>query len=161
MPLPPKVCPECEEEYLHSASICVHCDVSLVLSTDFERVRPEALPPPAELRCIRVATPPWAHGLSERLQEAGIPHRVEALAAADAAAQRGASGTACGVYVLPEDADRAQEIDTRYLETQLPDLEGRGAATPVDEDTCPACGDPLDPGAAECPGCGIPFGDGA
>ncbi len=160
MALPPKLCPECEEEYLHTASVCVHCDVPLVLSTDLERERPAELPPSAELHCIRVATPAWALGLSERLEQAGVPHRVEAMTPQERAARRGPTGAVCGVYVLGEDAARAAEIDAGYLQTQLPDLAGGGAAEPLAEDSCPACGEPLDAVAPECPGCGIAFGSG-
>ena len=31
MLLPSKICPECREEYVHAASVCVHCDAPLVL----------------------------------------------------------------------------------------------------------------------------------
>ena len=60
MPMPPKVCPQCGEEYLHTASVCIHCDVALVLEGEQPaQSAPEELPPASELVCVRAASVGW------------------------------------------------------------------------------------------------------
>lgn len=156
--LPPKVCPECREEYLHSAERCVHCDVALVLPDDAEEAA-STLPPAAELHCVRAASVGWAMALSDRLREAGIAHRIQAVgddSDGDGSARRPGQNLPYGVYVLEADLRAATEIDTSHMSSQIPDLpEGFEIDRGEVDDACPACGDPVDVDAAECPGCGL------
>jgi hypothetical protein len=155
--LPPKICPECGEEYLHSAQRCVHCDVALEHAERLETRAPDELPPIAELHCIRAASSSWAMGLSEELSAAGIAHRVEAVGGEQSAeVRRPGREHPCGVYVRVQDVAAAERIDARFFASQMPDLpEGFDSSTAAPDDACPACGDPLAPEAAECPGCGL------
>lgn len=161
MALPPKVCPECREEYMHQAQTCVDCDVPLVLEGDLGGApAPPAFPPAAELEVVRSASVGWSTGLSERLSAAGIAHRIEA---GEAPATGGPS--VFGVFVRAEDLDAAREIDAGFMRTQMPDLpEGFDPASLTEEDaapaadTCPACGDPVAEAVSECPGCGLFLG---
>lgn len=158
MPMPPKLCPECGEEYVHAASVCAHCDVPLVLEGEApEAARVGELPPISELVCVRASSAGWAMGLSERLVEAGIPHRVQAASAeADEGGQRRpGSNLPYGVFVRSEDEPAATEIDLAYTEHQIPDLPEDFAATAIDSDQCPACGEAILETASECPGCGL------
>ena len=77
MALPPKVCPECQEEYVHTTEVCVSCDVPWIL--EGEQVEEDAapeLPPISELVCIRSAPLSWATALTGRLTGAGIGARL-------------------------------------------------------------------------------------
>jgi hypothetical protein len=157
MPLPPKLCPECGEEYVHSAVRCVHCDVDLVHAEEMpERDVGAELPPPAELTAIRVASAGWALALSERLVEAGIPHRIEEVAEETGDAGSRAAGP-YGVYVRAADAARARALDGEQLAREIPDLPEDWEAAPEGEG-CPACGAALPEAAAECPDCGLSLG---
>jgi hypothetical protein len=160
MTLPPKLCPRCGEEYLHTALECVHCEVALVHPDQAGQVSAYELPPPSELRRIRAAGAGWVVSLSERLAEREIPHRVEPLDEAEADAQGGGAGP-YGVYVREEDFEAAKAIDTAYLKREMPDLDEsqlEEALAGGDDDACPACGDPVAPDAAECAGCGLALG---
>ena len=56
MPLPPKLCPQCREEYVHTATTCVHCEVPLVLEGELSpQDAGDDLPPISELICVRAA----------------------------------------------------------------------------------------------------------
>ncbi len=155
MALPPKLCPECGEEYVHSAVHCVHCEVALVHA---EELAPAAsgpeLPPAAELTPIRMAAADWALALSERLVEEGIPHRVEAVAEA----QRGARGGRYVVYVRPEHAARARALDAEQLTREIPDLPEDWQAAAPEGEGCPACGAAVAESDSECPDCGLALG---
>jgi len=160
MALPPKVCPRCGEEYLHTAVECVHCEVALVLPDQLGEVPVDSLPPPSELRRLRAAGAAWVVALSEQLTEREIPHRVEPLNEAESDAQGGGAGP-YGVYVREDDFEAARVVDLAYLKREMPDLdesqleEGFAGA---DDGACPACGDPIVPDADECGGCGLALG---
>ena len=159
MSLPPKVCPECREEYLHSASQCVHCEVDLVLLEELRVQATDALPPTEGLHCLRTAAGSWAVGLSEQLRVAGIAHRIDAIA--------GNEGTsAFGIWVRPIDVEAAKEIDLRHARGQMPDLpedfdaDFREAEAHTEgDDACPACGEPIASDASECGSCGLFLGE--
>ena len=161
MALPPKVCPECREEYLHSAVSCVHCDVALVLPDDLENAPESSLPPTSELHCLRACQSGWAVGLSDRLREAGIPHRVEQVASNPANRTQ-----AYAVWIQPADLERARPIDEACAADQVPDFpEGydddyREAEAHGDGDqACPACGERVAPEHTECGSCGLFLGE--
>ena len=101
----------------------------------------------------------WARALSEKLAEAGIPHRIQAARADDGEGrqQKPGENLPYGVYVLEEDVEDATEIDLEHTNSEIPDIpEGFENAQPDgDEETCPACGDPIGPTTDECPGCGL------
>jgi hypothetical protein len=159
MPLPPRVCPECREEYVHSTLVCVHCDVALVHADEVGSDAVDELPPISELHCVRAASVGWALGLSERLGEAGIPHRVEAASEGEEGRERRPGrNLPYGVYVRSEDLAAASEIDLRTLREEIPDLPEGFEMAEGAEDACPACGEPVDVGAPECPGCGLALG---
>jgi hypothetical protein len=158
MQLPPKVCPECGEEYVHAASMCVHCDVALQLPSEGAGAEPEGLPPASELTLVRAASVSWVRGFSLRLAEAGIPHRVELFDAAGDTRARAQAGT-CGVYVRPADAEEALRIDAAHLRSEIPDLPDEVGPAEAGADGCPACGEAIGPDASECGSCGLPFLD--
>ena len=160
MALPPKVCPRCGEEYLHTAIECVHCAVTLVLPGQLEDAPVDELPPPSELRRVRAAGAGWVVTLSEQLAEHDIPHRVESLNEAEADAQGGGAGP-YGVYVREEDLEAAKAIDSAYLKREMPDLDEsaiEAGFAGADDGTCPACGDPVTSDVDECAGCGLALG---
>jgi hypothetical protein len=152
--LPPKVCPECREEYLHSASECAHCEVPLVLEGEVPDAPVAAeLPPASELECVRVAAIGWVLALSDVLSAAGITHRVE-IANPDPGSEAAGPQTPYGVFVRAEDHTAAARIDADFMRAQIPDSPG-DADFAVEEGQCPACGEALDASAPECPACGI------
>ena len=158
MQLPPKICPECGEEYLHSASVCIHCDVSLLPEGEQPaRLQREELPPISELICVRASSVGWARSLSERLVEAGIPHRIEAASsdADDGSRRHPGRILPYGVYVYPEDEAEASRIDRAHTEHQIPDIPEDFDPSAVSEDSCPACGESILAAESECPGCGL------
>lgn len=154
MALPPKVCPSCGEEYVHSATMCVHCDVGLVLEGELPAGGPAAdgLPPTDELHCVRVSVLAWAFSLSDRLRGADIPHRVEAVSD-DGEESDKVGAVPYGVYVRPEHATAAGEIDADHTAHQIPDMPDE--IEEGDEGACPACGTQVDGAASECPDCGL------
>jgi hypothetical protein len=158
MVLPPKICPECREEYVHAATMCIHCDVALVLSGE----QPEdgaagGLPPISELVCIRAAPVSWARALSEKLAEAGISHRIQTASddSDEGSQRRPGYNMPFGIFVLPKDQEAASQIDVEFTEGQIPDLPEALDTTERENDDCPACGDLISEAATECPGCGL------
>ncbi len=158
MLMPPKICPECGEEYLHAASVCIHCDVPLVLEGERPAQRAaEELPPASELVCVRAASVGWAMSLSEHLAEAGIPHRVQAAESDedDDSRRKPGHNLPFGVYVLAEHAETAAQIDLAHTERQIPDIPEDFGRSEISADDCPACGESISPTATECSECGL------
>ena len=157
---PPKFCPECRDEYIHSATVCADCDVPLVFEGELGAAEGTGeLPPISELECIRASSVGWAKALSEKLAEAGIPHRIQAAGVEDGEGdrQRPGQNLPYGVFVMEEDVEAATEIDLEHTNSEIPDIP-RGFDIEVTEgaaDACPACGDPIDLKTDECPGCGL------
>ena len=163
MSMSPKVCPECGEEYLHTATTCAHCDVGLVLPEDLPAARrAEDLPPVSELHCVRASSLGWALSLSEKLREVGIAHRIQAATDDDEEGGERRPGHLLpyGIYVQGEDVEAAAAIDAAHTETQIPDIpdDFDPAAPPAESDACPACGTPVEADAAECADCGLVLG---
>jgi len=158
MIMPPKICPECGEEYVHTASICIHCDVALVLEGDVPvGSASEALPPASELICVRAASVGWAMSLSEHLLEAGIPHRIQAATSEDdeGSERKPGHNLPYGVFVRAEHEAAAAQIDRAHTGAQIPDIPEDFGQTEISADDCPACGESILPTATECPGCGL------
>lgn len=153
----PLVCPRCEGEYLPSARECSECGIALVPASRLAAAAAaEAMPPAAELVCVRAASVGWARALSEELSAAGISHRIEA--AADDGDEEGSArqpgvNLPYGLYVREADLEAALAIDARFMQSQIPDMPVE--AEPVDDESCPACGDPVSASDEECPGCGL------
>ena len=158
MIMPPKICPECREEYVHVALVCVHCDAPLVLESEVPvGDAAEALPPVSELVCVRASSVGWAMSLSEHLVEAGIPHRIQAATEdADEGAQRKpGQNLPYGVFVLAEHEEAATRIDLAHTGQQIPDIPEDFAPSEISADDCPACGESILPTATECSDCGL------
>jgi hypothetical protein len=156
MMLPPKRCPECGEEYVHSVQLCPECGVTLVL--EGEPVVVHELPPASDLVRVRTATLAWGHSFSDLLAEAGIAHRVEPEDASVRVAGISADAQLCSVFVRAEDRERAAELDAEHLRSQIPDVP-EDFAPASEEGRCPACGEPADLAAPECGSCGLAFRD--
>lgn len=155
MALPPKVCPECESEYMHTATSCVHCNVELVHFEERVAAPANELPPASELSLVRAAGMGWVLSLSGRLVEAEIPHRVDPLEERDEGS--GTPPGPYGVYVRERDLDAARRVDAAHIAHEIPDAH-EASGHSVAEDACPACGDPISESDAECAGCGLAFG---
>ena len=77
--LPPKLCPSCGDEFVHSATRCGSCDVDLVgADTPLDPVR-DQLPASDELVPLRAENAAWVDSLGARLAREEIPCRVEVL----------------------------------------------------------------------------------
>jgi hypothetical protein len=158
MNLPPKICPRCGEEYVHTAQTCVHCNVPLGLDAPTDAPAFE-LPPAAELLALRNAEVPWIDGLAQALAAEGIPSRVELPEREDDTVQsRGLGAIRCTIFVRPEDGPAAARIDAAFARTQVPDLPDAAAGEWGESEGCPGCGTALAPDAVECPECGLAFG---
>jgi len=159
MVLPPKICPACREEYVHAASVCIHCNAPLVLEGELSPVESaaEELPPVSELVCVRASSVGWAMSLSELLAEAGIPHRIQAATAdADEGEQRKpGQNLPYGVFVRAEHEEAASRIDLAHTGRQIPDIPDDFGRSEISSDSCPACGESIAPTATECPDCGL------
>ena len=151
----PLFCPQCESEFVPSATRCAECDVALVPESELGAAPVDEMPPIEELVCVRAASLGWAQGLSERLAAAGISHRIEVAHddEEDGSVRRPGANLPYGVYVLPVDATGAAEVDAAFTEYQIPDMPTEGGD--VSDDACPACGTQITPETAECPECGI------
>jgi hypothetical protein len=155
---PPKICPECDEEYIHTTAVCIHCDVPLVLDGEqSEESATQELPPVSELVCVRAAPMSWATALSEKLAEAGISHRIQGASddADEGSQRRPGYNMPFGIFVLPEDQEAASEIDAEFTGSQIPDIPEDLETDLGEGDHCPACGDSIPESATECPGCGL------
>jgi hypothetical protein len=151
----PRVCPECGEEYLPTVLRCVDCGVSLEAGAPARADEAAELPPAAQLVLVRSSSLAIAQGLSERLSEAGITHRIQVVPDAPGGDDERPRPAAMpyGVYVREADAAEALAVDREYLRSQLPDLPADAEAGA--EGGCPACGAPVAADAAECPDCGL------
>lgn len=158
-----KVCPTCGEEYTLVMERCADCDVALVSPDQLpseQDADPAEFPPASELFYLRVAPLPWIQALSNGLEEAGVPHRVEPGKLADP--PDGQRPETFGdvdlfaLFVLPEDAPAASELDSQIAARVLPheaeDLQEG------EEDACPACGTRLSAEATTCADCGLGLG---
>ena len=157
MTLPPRRCPECAEEYVHTVLVCAECGVTLVLAGEPIPIR--ELPPASELVRVRTASVSWARSFSDLLAEAGIAHRVELEGEAVRAAAGPADAQLCSVFVRPEDREQAARLDAQHLRSQIPDVPEDFAGGAIEDDRCPACGEPADLAAPECASCGLAFRD--
>jgi len=158
MQLPPKICPRCGEEYVHTATVCVECGVPLGLDAPEEEPALE-LPPSEELVALRNAEVPWIEGLAHALAEAGIPSRVELPRREENTVQsRGLGAIRCTIFVRPVDGPAATRIDAEFARTQVPDLPVEHAGEWGESEGCPGCGTALAADATECPECGLSFG---
>jgi hypothetical protein len=158
MPMPPKICPECREEYVHVASACIHCDVPLVLEGEVPvESAAEELPPASELVCVRASSVGWAMSLSEHLVEAGIPHRIQAATSDDDEGEQRKPGQDLpyGVFVLARHEEAATRIDLAHTGRQIPDVPEDFGQSEISADDCPACGASIAPTATECADCGL------
>ena len=159
--LPPKICPRCGEEYVHTAQTCVECDVPLGFDAPAADAPAEQLPPAEELVAVRNAEVSWIDGLAQALSEAGIPSRVELPRREDQSVQsRGMGAIRCNLFVRPEDAAAAARVDAAFARTQVPDLPDAEAGEWGESEACPGCGTELGTDATACPECGLSFGAG-
>lgn len=163
MELEAKLCPQCLSEFVATAERCSDCDVPLVRPDEIqEPPELEELPPISELVPIRISSIDWARGLSGALQAAEISHRIGEPPAPseNSGAERRSHDLGVGVFVLPQDRERASVIDAEYARSQIPDLEDvQLAGQASQEDECPACGEAIAADDPECGGCGLPFID--
>ena len=154
--LPPKLCPSCGDEFVHSATRCGSCDVDLVgADTPLDPVR-DQLPASDELVPLRAENAAWVDSLGARLAREEIPCRVEVL---DGAGGRGPRGSDHSLVLLVrrQDLERAREIDHALLRSQLPDMPEDVDTSVSETEHCPACGSSIAEDATECPDCGLGF----
>ncbi len=157
MQLPPRICPQCGEEYLHTVAICADCGVELGAEGPAAQAADE-LPPAEQLVPVRNAEVTWIEGLAEALSAAGIPSRVELPRADDDQVQaRGTGAVRCTLYVRPEDAQAAAAVDDEFTRVQVPDLPEDADAAWSEAESCPACASALPADVSECPECGLAF----
>ena len=102
-----------------------------------------------ELLLVRSATFDWAHALAQKLEEEGVPHRVEAIG------ERRATDGVWGVFVPKAELELAKEIDREVMLELFPDLPDDYQGVSEDSGRCPACQEPVSEGAATCPSCGL------
>jgi hypothetical protein len=167
-----KLCPSCRSEYVSTAQRCSDCGGALVLADAFvpppedERAPGDQLPPVIELALVRTGSPSQLSAFAERLQELGISSRVDAYPpggageaaaslAAIAAARRGATVPALGLYVRDRDLAAAVDAVEAQLAAEMPDAFVPRARSETSE--CPACGTPIAADASACADCGLEF----
>ena len=145
--LPPKFCPSCGVEYMHSAEFCSDCDVPLSLEPPSE-VGPAGagtLPPAAELALL-LRDQPWELERTARmLESAGVRSRIDRVGA----------GSELGLFVLPTERNAALVLVDEYRAATLPDAEASSLGQTLSR--CPACDTELAPGATSCTECGLEF----
>ena len=161
MQLPMKLCPQCGEEYVHSATTCVDCGVPLGFEAPAAPELPD-LEAIDRLVPVRHAEVPWIEGLAQALAEAGIASRVVLPSELEPSRlpDRGTGALRCTLYVRPEDAALAAQIDGEFAREQVPDLPEGASSAWAESESCPGCGTPLAANAEECPECGLAFAGG-
>jgi hypothetical protein len=155
-----KRCPECGEEFVHTAVTCSDCDVPLRLASELAGPAGDGLPPTPDLVLLRAEGPAWIDALAEALGAEGIPSRVQIIDPERHGIRSGVRGSACGIFVREADVAAARAVDARVHREQVPDLGAAEAheASAGEGEGCPACGHELAPDASECPDCGLVFG---
>ena len=160
MMLPPKRCPECGEEYVHSVQVCPDCGVALVLAG-------ESVPIPVRRAAARVGPGARAHGdrrLGAQLlgpaRRGGHPAPRRARGRFRAghggpAPTRNSAACSCGRRT----GSGRRQLDAEHLRSQIPDMPEDFAGGAAEDDRCPACGEPADLAAPECASCGLAFRD--
>jgi hypothetical protein len=109
-----------------------------------------------ELLLVRSATFDWVNVLAAKLEEEGVPHRVEAIG------ERRATDGVWGVFVPKQELELAKEIDREVMLELFPDLPDDFEGVSQDPGRCPACQEPVTEGSATCASCGLALleGDG-
>lgn len=158
-----KICPEGHGEFQQWVERCPDCGAALRLATSTEPPRPEVvgLPPAHELTCIERGDPRALHEIAGQLQSAGISCRIDAYPPDQPIRLGGRRGsgvsTTFGLYVRPDEAERATQLHAQHLQRSLPEAVGHGVAAGTELHECPACGEPIAEAARECPECGLVF----
>lgn len=164
-----KGCPSCGGEFQSWVEMCPDCEVPLQVGPAAPPPAAPAgpeLPPARELHCLRTGDPWHLRELSEALQEAGIPHRIDRQPEPEgegvAAARRSRGGgraAALGLFVRHEDVAAAVQVEHEHHLTRAHGPEAE-AHRPGDAlEACPACGEALPEGASACGSCGLEFPD--
>jgi len=154
-----KRCPECGEDFVHTAETCSDCGVPLRLASELVSGTSPAPVAGADMALLRAEGPAWIEALADALAAEGIASRVAILDPEQHGVRSGVRGAACGLFVAESDHARARRVDAAVERQQIPDLRDHEAADAEDGDeACPACGHALAADAAECPDCGLGFG---
>ncbi len=157
-----KICPRCRSEYRLEASICSDCGSALLELQPFPES--DALPPAAELVCIRRGGPGFLRGVARALQGAGLSCRIDTWPPGEPIRgarlpfrlRGGHDPYELGLYVREEDADEARQLEVEHLARILPDVP---SPPPLDVTSaeCPACGAGLFGSGERCVSCGLAF----
>ncbi len=159
MLLPPKYCPSCAAEHVHTALRCLDCDVPLELHPPGHpgsAAAPErSLPPAEQLPCLVRGDPFRIERLALYLQEAGLSSRVDSY---PPGRQLGSGGmlsfggdTQVGIYVHPDEREQGMRLIEEYDAGRMPEPEAS------EVEGCPACGGALSTDASSCSSCGLEF----
>ncbi|NBC19024.1 MAG: hypothetical protein GVY18_17115 [Bacteroidetes bacterium] len=152
MAQPIHICPRCDAEYRATVRTCADCDVRLVRKTHYERAL-DPLPFSEDLVAVRTDVTRLIKRLADALARAGIRcHVAFDRKYHSAGAVEGSALYYHTLYVRPEREEDARRVERRL--EQEADVEDAAE----DEEACPACGAPRDPGAPECPDCGLFLG---
>lgn len=149
MTVPIRRCPQCGEEFQPHVVDCSDCGALLVDA--FEGGAPSGRaadpdPPPEATEYVGLLSgldPPMVEQASRHLAAAGIPFTVVADSRRGLRLGVAAERVLDSMHVL----ERNDVVPGRSESTE--------GAVAVEGGPCPACGDPVRPGAAECPACGL------
>jgi len=169
---PTKICPRCGAEYLPKAIACADCGVALVWTSQYNRnhQQPELLNESLQLprgrqtlSCVCWDSLPVIEELAGRLQDAGIPFRIEEE---DKSPElhthadwiRLSSPKVYSLSVLPNQFDEAVAVVESFRAERGEDIPGAAGTTVVGDARhnilrCPACGAELADGDRVCPDC--------
>ena len=168
-----KVCPSCGDEFQPRVDECPDCHCALEWPRETapeSEAAPADLPPADQLTCVKIDEGWRLRDLAGHLQRRGLSSRIDShppgrpLAGPDVLRRGGLFGSSLrlGLYVRPDDAERAARILAPHLTGERPAdaEEGQGehpGQAPEAGDVCPACGSPLRDGDAACGECGLAF----
>ncbi len=150
-----KLCAHCNAQFSDDFTRCIHCDRKL-------REDPMAatLAPSAETVLLAKPEPIFAAPLLDALVAAGIPFQLRPDGGTRRVnAYRGSSGhrARIEIFVSPERLDDARSVEAELLSRTLPDLPNDYNPISHPEDSCPACGYPIQSSQNECSDCGLAF----
>lgn len=150
---PVKVCSKCGEEYSPEAMVCVECGGRLVMEEEYERMRVPLTGEEEQLVCVREDGYRYLDELRQRMKTDGVRSAIHLHSDS---CRAGSCQMLYGLYVKPEDENKAKEIIHAHWLKGAPEQASSFEYKEQElSGICPACSTAIPENSAECPECGL------